>query len=119
MRKLKVKSDITISAASGNWAIRAGGAVIGETSKALKLNEGNSGPILYFPKKDLAMAFFERTDQKTTCPHKGTSGYYSIVTKSQILENIAWEFITSNLGDLDLLNFIAFVPTSKIIIERL
>jgi uncharacterized protein (DUF427 family) len=43
VRKLKVKSDITISAASGNWSIRAGGAVLGETSKALKLNEGNNG----------------------------------------------------------------------------
>jgi hypothetical protein len=46
VRKLKVKSDITISAASGNWSIRAGGAVLGETSKALKLNEGNNAPIL-------------------------------------------------------------------------
>ena len=119
MRKLKVKSDITISAASGNWSIRAGGAVLGETSKALKLNEGNNAPILYFPKKDLAMAFFERTDQETTCPHKGTSGYYSIVTKSQNLENIAWEFISPNPAVMDLLNFITFVPTSKIIIERL
>ena len=114
-----MNSEITISAASGKWSIRAGGAVLGETTKAMKLIEGNNRPILYFPKKDLAMAFFERTDQETTCPHKGTLGYYSIVTKSQILENIAWEFITSNLGDLDLLNFIAFVPTSKIIIERL
>ena len=114
-----MNSGITISAASGKWSIRAGGAVLGETTKALKLIEGNNGPILYFPKKDLAMAFLERTDQETTCPHKGTLGYYSIVTKSQTLENIAWEFITSNLAGLDLLNFIAFVPTSKIIIERL
>ena len=119
MRKLKVKSDITISAASSNWSIQAGGAVLGETSKALKLNEGNNGPILYFPKKDLAMAFFERKDQKTTCPHKGTSGYYSIVIKSQTLENIAWEFITPNLVVTDLLDYIAFVPTSAITIERL
>ena len=119
MRKFKVNPGMTISAASGNWSIRAGGAVLGETTKALKLNEGNNGPILYFPKKDLAMAFFERTDQKTTCPHKGTSGYYSIVTKSQTLENIAWEFIAPNLVVMDLLDYIAFVPTSAITIERL
>jgi len=119
VRKFKVNSEITISAASGKWSIRAGGAVLGETTKALKLIEGNNRPILYFPKEDLAMAFFERTDQETTCPHKGTSGYYSIVTKSQNLENIAWEFISPNLVVMDLLNFITFVPTSKIIIERL
>lgn len=114
-----MKSEITISAASGKWSIRAGGAVLGETTKAMKLIEGNNRPILYFPKSDLAMAFFERTDQETTCPHKGTSGYYSIVTKSQNLENIAWEFISPNLVVKDLLNFITFVPTGKIIIERL
>jgi uncharacterized protein (DUF427 family) len=119
VRKFKVNSEITISAASGKWSIRAGGAVLGETTKAMKLIEGNNRPILYFPKKDLAMAFFERTDQETTCPHKGTSGYYSIVTKSQNLENIAWEFISPSLVVMDLLNFITFVPTSKIIIERL
>ena len=114
-----MNSEITVSAASGKWSIRAGGAVLGETTKALKLIEGNNEPILYFPKRDLAMAFFERTDQKTSCPHKGTSGYYSIITKSQTLENIAWEFITPNLAIMDLLDFIAFVPTSKITIERL
>ena len=114
-----MNSEITISAASGKWSIRAGGAVLGETTNAMKLIEGNNSPILYFPKKDLAMAFFERTDQETTCPHKGTSGYYSIVTKSQNIENIAWEFISPNLVVMDLLNFITFVPTSKIIIERL
>ena len=114
-----MNSEITISAASGKWSIRAGGAVLGETTIAMKLIEGNNRPILYFPKKDLAMAFFERTDQETTCPHKGTSGFYSIVTKSQNLENIAWEFISPNLVVMDLLSFITFVPTSKIIIERL
>ena len=114
-----MNSEITISAASGKWSIRAGGAVLGETTNAMKLIEGNNRPILYFPKKDLAMAFFERTDQETTCPHKGTSGYYSIVTKSQNLENIAWEFISPNRVVMDLLDFITFGPTSKIIIERL
>ena len=114
-----MNSEITISAASGKWSIRAGGAVLGETTKAMKLIEGNNRPILYFPKKDLAMAFFERTDQETTCPHKGTSGYYSIVTKSQNLDNIALEFISPNLVVMDLLDFSTFVPTSKIIIERL
>jgi uncharacterized protein (DUF427 family) len=114
-----VKSDITVSAASGKWSIRAGGAVLGETTKALELYEGNNGPVLYFPKRDLAMAFFERTDQETTCPHKGTSGYYSIVTKSQTLKHIAWEFISPNSAAMDLLDYIAFVPTSAITIEKL
>ena len=114
-----MKSDIKISVAFGNWSIRAGGAVLGETTKALELYEGDSKPALFFPKKDLAMAFFERTEHQTTCPHKGTTGYYSIVTKSQTLENIAWEFIAPRPEVMDLLEYISFVSTSAITIERL
>ena len=114
-----MKSEITISVASGKWSIRAGGAVLGETTKALELYEGDSKPTLYFPKKDLAMAFFERTEHEIVHPHKGTIGYYSIVTKSQTLENIAWEFIAPRPEVVDLLNYVSFASTSAITIERL
>ena len=114
-----MKSEFIISAAFGKWSIRAGGAVLGETKKALELYEGDSKPALYFPKKDLAMAFFERTEHETIHPHKGTMGYYSIVTKSQTLENIAWEFIAPRPEVMDLLNCVSFASTSAITIERL
>ena len=122
-----MKSEITISAASGKRSIRAGGAVLRETVKALELCEGDSKPVLYFPKKDLAMAFFERTEHETTFPHKGTAGYYSKFTKSQTLEitksqtlgNIAWEFVAPRPEVIDLLDYISFVSTSAITLERL
>ena len=114
-----MKSDIKISVAFGNWSVRAGGAVLGETTKALELYEGDSKPALYFPKKDLAMAFFEKTGHEIIHPQKGTMGYYSIVTKSQTLENVAWEFIAPGPEFMDLLNCISFVSTSAITIERL
>ena len=114
-----MKSEFIINASFGKWSIRAGGAVLGETKKALELYEGDSKPALYFPKKDLAMAFFERTGHETIHPQKGTMGYYSIVTKSQTLENIAWEFIASKPEVMDLLNYVSFASTSAITIERL
>ena len=114
-----MNSEITINVSSGKWSIRAGGAVLGETTKALALYEGDSKPVLYFPKKDLAMAFFEKTKHETTCPNKGTTGYYSIVTKSQTLENIAWKFIDPRPEVMDLLYYISFFSTSAITIERL
>jgi len=114
-----VKSEFIIRVASGKWSIRAGGAVLGETKKALELYEGDSKPALYFPKKDLAMAFFERTGHEIIHPQKGTMGYYSIITKSQTLENIAWEFIAPRPEVMDLLNYVSFASTSAITIERL
>ena len=114
-----MKPEISISPSPDKWSIRAGGAVLGETMEALDLNEGDNKPVLYFPKKDLAMVFFDKTGHTTTCPHKGTSEYYSIVTKSQTLENIAWEFTTPSTCVEELLNYIAFVPTNAVIVERL
>ncbi len=114
-----MKSEFKISVAFGKWSIRAGGAVLGETKKALELYEGDSKPALYFPKKDLAMAFFERTGHEIIHPQKGTMGYYSIITKSQTLENIAWEFIAPRPEVMDLLNYVSFASTSAITIERL
>ena len=105
--------------ASGKWSIRAGGTVLGETKEALELYEGDSKPGLYFPKKHLAMAFFERTEHEIIQPHKGTIAYYSIVTKSQTLENIAWEFVAPRPEVMDLLNYISFASSSAITIERL
>ena len=114
-----MKSEFIISIAFGKWSIRAGGAVLGETKKALELYEGDSKPALYFAKKDLAMAFFERTEHEIIHPYKGKMGYYSIVTKSQTLENIAWEFIAPRPEVMDLLNYVSFASTSAITIERL
>ena len=114
-----MKSEFTISVTSGKWSIRAGGAVLGETKTAMELYEGDSKPVLYFPKKDLAMVFFERTEHETICPHKGSMGYYSIVTKSKTLKNIAWEFIVPRPEVMDLLNYISFASKSAITIERL
>ena len=76
-------------------------------------------PYYIFQKKDLAMVFFDKTGHTSTCPHKGTSEYYSIVTKSQKLEKISWEFTTPSTCVEELLNYIAFVPTNAVIVERL
>ncbi len=114
-----MKSEFIIRVAAGKWSIRAGGAVLGETKKALELYEGDSKPALYFTKKDLAMAFFERTGHEIIHPQKGTIGYYSKVTKSQTLENIAWEFIAPRPEVVDLLYYVSFASTSAITIERL
>ena len=72
--KYKVKSELIISVASGKWSIRADGAVFGETTKALELHEGDSKPALYFPKKDLAMAFLTRQSTKQSSPIKEQCG---------------------------------------------
>ena len=76
---------ISIRKAPGTWTVRAGGAVLGESQNALELTEGDYPFVIYFPRDDIAMAFLDRTDKTTHCPHKGDANYFSVVTKSATL----------------------------------
>ncbi|SPJ24373.1 DUF427 domain-containing protein [Palleronia abyssalis] len=84
--------NITISDAEGTWVVRAGGAVLGESSNALKLEEDGYPFVIYFPRGDIAMAFLDTSDKSTTCPHKGQASYFSIQTKSLTIRDAAWSY---------------------------
>ena len=51
-----------IVAADGTWVVRAGGAVIGESSRALELIEADGPGVIFFPREDLGMAFLEGSE---------------------------------------------------------
>ncbi len=109
---------IRISEAGGKWVVRAGGAVLGETARALELSEGDLKPVILFPREDVAMAFLEPSGQETTCPRKGRARYYSIHTKSTVLENAAWSYEAPSPAAAPLRDHLAFDPL-QVTIERL
>ena len=81
-------SHITISKAEGTWVVRAGGAVLAESQNALALNEGAYGPVIYFPREDIAMAFLDVSDRTSYCPHKGDASYFNIVNTQAIINTL-------------------------------
>ncbi len=83
---------ITIKPATGTWVVRAGGAVIAESSSALELHEGDYPVAIYFPREDVAMAFLDTSDQRSTCPYKGEASYFGIAAKSGLIENSVWTY---------------------------
>ena len=83
---------ISIRKAEGTWSVRAGGAVLGESENALELVEGDYPAVIYFPRGDIAMAFLDTSDKTTHCPHKGDASYFSVVTKSTTLKDVAWYY---------------------------
>ncbi len=109
---------ITIRKASGTWVVRAGGAVIGESANALELVEGDYPPVIYFPRGDIAMAFLDRSDKSSHCPHKGDATYFSVITKSMTLKDQAWSYETPKDQMSDIEGHIAFY-TTDIAVERL
>ena len=110
---------ITITQSDANWTVRAGGAVLGETTKALILQEGDYPEVIYFPRGDIAMAFLDSTDKTTHCPHKGDAHYFSVVTKSRTLENAVWSYEDPHEAVAAIKDHLAFYPIEEITVEQI
>ena len=101
---------IKIRPAGGTWTVRAGGAVLGETSAALELIEGDYPPVIYVPREDFAQAFLELSETRSSCPHKGEATYYSIIAKSGPIKDAAWSYETPIEGLEEIAGYLAFYP---------
>lgn len=108
---------IKIRPAGGNWTIRAGGAVLGESTNALELIEGDYPPVIYFPRSDIAMAFLEPSETKSTCPHKGEASYFSIVAKSGPIKDAVWSYENPTDAVSQIKDHLAFYP-NKVAVEN-
>lgn len=111
-------TDITIEQAPGTWTVRAGGAVIGESTQALELTEEGRAPVIYFPRADIATAFLDPSAHSTTCPAKGTASYFSIITKSRTIEDAAWCYEAPNAGMDQIKGHLAFHTGDLVTVER-
>lgn len=111
---------ISIRKAPGTWSVRAGGAVLAESQNALELVEGDLGPVIYFPRADIAMAFLDVTDKTSHSPHVGEATFYSINTKSRTLPEAAWSYEAPNEGMDRIKGHIAFYSNgSEVAVEQL
>ena len=99
---------IKIRPAQGTWVVRAGGAVIGESTRALELTEGDYPPVIYFPRDDVAMAFLDKSDTTSHCPYKGDANYYSIISKSGAIRDAVWSYETPRKGVEEIAGHLAF-----------
>lgn len=99
---------IKVCKASGTWSVRASGAVLGGTKNALKLSEGKYAHVIYFPRKDIAMAFLDHTKKSTHCSHKGDATYFSVVKKSTALEGAVRSYIAPLAGVEAIKDYLAF-----------
>lgn len=108
---------IKVRPASGTWVVRAAGAVVGESTNALELTEGDYPPVIYFPRADIAMAFLEASDTTSHCPYKGDARYFSIVAKSGPIADAAWSYETPNADVAEIQDYLAFYA-SKVAVEQ-
>ena len=107
---------ITITEAGGTWVVRGGGAILGETDNALRLDETGHDPVIYFPRDDLAMAFLEPSPTTSHCPWKGDATYFSLQTKSVLVPDVAWSYDSPVEGAEAIAGYLAFYR-NKVAVE--
>lgn len=112
-------AHITIRKAVGTWTVRAGGAVLGESTNALELVEGDYPPVIYFPRSDIAMAFLDPSDTTSHCPHKGDARHFSVVTKSRTLENVVWSYENPKEAAAAIKDYLAFHNVEEVTVEHI
>ncbi len=109
---------IKIRKLDGLVVVRSGGAVLGESRAALELCEGDYPPVIYFPREDIAMAFLDRSDKTTHCPHKGDASYFTIVNKSSRAEDAVWSYEDPLEGVARIKDHLAFYTDGSVTVER-
>jgi uncharacterized protein (DUF427 family) len=114
-----MSDHIRIRRLDGVWSVRSGGAILGESRNALELTEGDMPPVVYFPRDDVAMAFFDRADKITHCPHKGDACHFTIVNRSSRLENAVWSYEAPVDAMAVIKGHLAFYPDDAVTVERI
>jgi uncharacterized protein (DUF427 family) len=101
---------ITIGPAGGHVTVRAGGAVIASSARALVLREAAYPPVLYIPREDVAMDRLERTARVTHCPYKGECAYFSVTAAGPAGANAAWSYESPYPAVAAIRGHLAFYP---------
>jgi uncharacterized protein (DUF427 family) len=84
---------ITIAPAEGTWRAVFDGRVVAQSERALRLQEADYPPVIYFPPEDVDLAVLKRTSRSSHCPYKGDASYFSIgAAGSPAGENAAWGY---------------------------
>lgn len=113
-----MSAALNIRPATGVFVIRAGGAIIAESDKALEVTDGQDQTRVYFPPEDIAMALLEDSTSTTRCPIRGQARYFNISTAAGQIVDAAWAYDTPSPEAKALAGYIAFFP-DRVTVERL
>jgi uncharacterized protein (DUF427 family) len=112
-RTIKLPSadhPITIEPKVARVRVTVAGQVIADTTAALTLQEAAYPPVLYIPRKDVAMSLLQRTDHSTYCPYKGECAYYSITSGGERSVNAVWTYEEPYPAVAAIKDHVAFYP---------
>ncbi len=105
---------IAVEAPKNRWRAFFAGHVIADTDDALVLREADLAPVVYFPRGDVSMEYFTRTDHVTHCPYKGDAAHYSLYMDGELVEKAAWTYEDPYPAVGEISGRIAFYPQVEV-----
>ncbi|MDZ4791765.1 MAG: DUF427 domain-containing protein [Hyphomicrobiales bacterium] len=109
---------ITITPNPKRVVVRAGGAVIVDTTHALLLKEGGGAPVQYIPREDVTPGALVESQHTTRCPYKGLARYFHLNAGGKQVDNAVWSYEDPIEAAAAIKNHVAFYPNRVIISEE-
>ena len=108
---------MTVKPISDHVEIFWRGRKILDTTRALELKEASYPAVIYAPRADADMSFFQRSALETRCPFKGTANYFSLSHEAERDSDAVWTYETPKAGVEAIKEHLAFYP-NKVEIKR-
>jgi uncharacterized protein (DUF427 family) len=86
----------------------AGGHVIADTHRPIRILETYHPPVYYIPPEDVDMRFLAPSPHRTVCEFKGEAHYFSLVIDGEKQSNVAWYYPNPSPGYEELKDHVAF-----------
>lgn len=99
---------ITVEPTGGRVIVRINGQQIAATSNALTLSESTYPAVQYIPMQDVDESLLQKSNTTTYCPYKGHAEYFSVVTETEIVDDVIWTYSTPHPAVAQIGQHVAF-----------
>ncbi len=90
--------------------VEVGGAVLADSTRALRVCETSSPPCYYIPPADVAMEYVKPSQRKSLCEWKGIARYWSVRVGKRFAKDSAWSYPDPWPGYEAVRDHLAFYP---------
>jgi uncharacterized protein (DUF427 family) len=90
--------------------VEAGGEVVADTRRALRVLETSHPPVYYIPPGDVRRDLLRPSSRRTICEFKGVASYHDLVIGERVIRDAAWSYAEPRPGYENLRDHLAFYP---------
>lgn len=110
-------NTIRLYPAEGTWVVRANGAVIGESRRAVEMLQRDFPFVIYFPPEDIAQAVLEPSDRQLVCDDRGEGVFWHVSSPEGMIQNAGHSLTAPTPETESLRGWLAF-DAGKVTVER-